>query len=281
MNNISSGLKSINELLEYEFYIPYFQRGYRWDPNQVNDLLNDIWDFYKKKKLTEKEFYCLQPIVVMKSNGKYTLIDGQQRLTTIYIILTVLDTVMKMLEKKKFTLEYQTRHDSEAFLQDIDYSKKEDNIDYYHMCVARKTIEEWFSTKDGTAKVNFINTLLNAEGNNVLVIWYEVDNDSVDPINLFTNLNMGKIPLTNSELIKALFLNRDNFLEEKSDKAKQLRQLEIASEWDRMEQTLRDEEFWNFLQNNSIAYDNHIELIFDFISDNIDSTGKRNHMDNY
>lgn len=280
MSNITSGLKSVNELLKHDFFIPYYQRGYRWDPNQVNDLLNDIWDFYKKKKLSEKEFYCLQPIVVTKSNGKYTLIDGQQRLTTIYIIHTVLDNVMKMLEKAKFSLEYETRADSEAFLKDIDYSKRNDNIDYFHMCQARETVEEWFSTKDGTAKVNFLNTLLNDEGNNVQVIWYEVD-DSVDPINLFTNLNMGKIPLTNAELIKALFLNRDNFVDEKNDKAKQLRQLEIASDWDRMEQTLREEEFWYFLQDNSIKYDNYIELIFDLISENIDNTGKKRHYDKY
>jgi uncharacterized protein with ParB-like and HNH nuclease domain len=57
MSQISSGLKSINELLDYDFYVPYYQRGYRWDSNQVNDLLNDIWDFYRKKKLSENRHY--------------------------------------------------------------------------------------------------------------------------------------------------------------------------------------------------------------------------------
>jgi len=278
MNNVSSGLKSVNELLNYHFYVPYYQRGFRWDHNQVNDLLNDVYEFYKKKKMSEHEFYCLQPIVVTPTNGKYALIDGQQRLTTIYIILTVLDNVMQMLGKNKFSLEYETRPDSESFLKAIDYSKKDDHIDYLYMCQARETIEQWFSNKDGTAKVNLLNTLLNDEGNNVQVIWYEVDS-SVDPINLFTNLNMGKIPLTNAELIKALFLNRENFSSEHSEKAKQLRQLEIASDWDRMEQTLREEEFWFFLQDNQIKYDNHIELIFDLISDNIAS--RKDHYDKY
>jgi hypothetical protein len=226
------------------------------------------------------EFYCLQPIVVTPKNGNYTLIDGQQRLTTIYIIFTVLDDVMKLLGKKKFSIEYQTRSDSESFLMDIDCSKRSNNIDYFHICNARDTVENWFASKDGTAKVNFLNTLLNKEGNNVQVIWYEVD-DSIDPINLFTNLNMGKIPLTNAELIKAIFLNRDNFIDEKNEKTKQLRQLEIASDWDRMEQTLREEEFWYFLQDNSNTFENHIELIFDLIADNIDSTGKRKHYDKY
>ncbi|MBN2282204.1 MAG: DUF262 domain-containing protein [Candidatus Marinimicrobia bacterium] len=280
MTNISSGLKSINELLNYDFFIPYYQRGFRWDNNQVNDLLNDIYDFYKKKKLSENEFYCLQPIVVTPTDGKYTLIDGQQRLTTIYIIMAVLDEVMRMLGKTKFSLEYQTREDSEVFLKDIDYIKRDDNIDYFHMCQAKETIEDWFSKKDGGVKVNLLNTLLNEEGNNVRIIWYEVDS-TIDPINLFTNLNMGKIPLTNAELIKALFLNRDNFIDEKNEKAKQLRQLEIASDWDRIEQTLREEEFWYFLQDDNNHYDNHIEIIFDLISENMVKRGTKEHYDKY
>ena len=56
-------LKSINELLGMKFFIPLYQRGYRWTEQQVKDLLNDIWEFSKKKK-QEYEFYCLQPLVV-------------------------------------------------------------------------------------------------------------------------------------------------------------------------------------------------------------------------
>ena len=93
-------LKSLYELLGMKFFIPNYQRGYRWTEQQVKDLLNDIWEFSKKKK-QEYEFYCLQPLVVKLMNAEdkqkcqlnadekwYEVIDGQQRLTTIFLILS-------------------------------------------------------------------------------------------------------------------------------------------------------------------------------------------------
>jgi uncharacterized protein with ParB-like and HNH nuclease domain len=58
------GLKSIKELLGMNFFIPAYQRGYRWKETQVKQLLDDIWQFRENK--TEGEFYCLQPVVVTK-----------------------------------------------------------------------------------------------------------------------------------------------------------------------------------------------------------------------
>ncbi|MGC4041907.1 MAG: DUF262 domain-containing protein [Flavobacterium sp.] len=277
--NTKIELKSINDLLKEDFFIPSFQRGYRWDSEQVNDLLDDLLEFYNKEKVKE-EFYCLQPIVVTPYNSKFSVIDGQQRLTTIYIILTYLGELMKILGKTNFTIEFQTRKDSEQFLQEIDMTKREDNIDYHHICNALETVSNWFNSKDGTAKINLLNTLLNESGNNVQVIWYEVENTTdTDAIDIFTRINMGKIPLTNSELIKALFLRRDNF--KGADEVRRLRQLEIAGEWDRIEHSLRDEEFWYFLQDGKTLYDNHIELVFNLMSNNLNSRGEVLSSDKY
>ena len=81
-------------LLNYCFNIPEYQRGYRWEKKQVEDLLNDIKDFIDKRSanlVKENEFYCLQPVVVYKtSDYNYDVIDGQQRLTTLYLILQAL-----------------------------------------------------------------------------------------------------------------------------------------------------------------------------------------------
>ena len=108
-NNIT--LKSIGELLGWNFYIPNYQRGYRWTDQQVIDLLNDIYEFVKKPRTVEdntiEEFYCLQPVVVrqlsqdeisakklISSNSNetwYEVIDGQQRLTTIRILLSFME----------------------------------------------------------------------------------------------------------------------------------------------------------------------------------------------
>lgn len=70
------------------FYIPSYQRGYRWSETEVVRLLDDIYQNGKKN-------YCLQPVVVRKKEDRYELIDGQQRLTTLYLIYkySLTDTV--------------------------------------------------------------------------------------------------------------------------------------------------------------------------------------------
>ena len=79
-NNIQLEERLVGEI-KGEFSVPSYQRGYRWDDSQVNQLLNDIIENGNKT-------YCLQPLVVRKkAEGVFELIDGQQRLTTIYILL--------------------------------------------------------------------------------------------------------------------------------------------------------------------------------------------------
>jgi len=262
-NNNILKLKSIYELLNENFYIPSYQRGYRWTETQVKALLNDIWEFRNSNPKTN-EFYCLQPIVVTKSNNSngnpWELIDGQQRLTTIYIILNYFNKRFTEEYKKPiFSLEYETREDSKDFLLNINRELKDENIDYYFIYEAFETIKEWFSSKS-----NFINEFESFLLNNTKVIWYEVDDESVSSIDIFTRINDGKIPLTNAELVKALFLQRDNF-EIKLD----LKQLQIASEWDQIEKKLQNNSFWYFIYSskNDIKYENRIEYIFDLMYD--------------
>lgn len=99
---------AIGELLDGRyFYIPAYQRGYRWTEKQVDDLLRDLLCFANDSKMDE-EFYCLQPIIVrpitnenkikelFKSDsveeqinkGVWEIIDGQQRLTSIFYYIS-------------------------------------------------------------------------------------------------------------------------------------------------------------------------------------------------
>jgi hypothetical protein len=270
-NQIS--LKCIHDLLELQFVIPDYQRGYRWSPQQVEELLEDIWEFRQKDGKLKQEFYCLQPVVVVTmDDGKYSVVDGQQRLTTILIILEVLKSIRKALEQEgKYSIQYQTRKGSEEFLKSFDLSRKDENIDYFHMCQAYEVADSWFEGKAQTVKLNFLNTLLasDEEGMNVKVIWYEVNESHSDPRKIFTRINKGKIPLNNAELIKALFLSKDNF-NDASSKELRLRQLEIATEWDHIELTLRDpnSQFWDFITDGKSDRDNRIEFLFDQIAKN-------------
>ena len=239
---------AVGKLLGMNFSIPGYQRGYRWTEQQVNDLLNDINEFEPENG----SWYCLQPLVVMKKDEKWEVIDGQQRLTTIYLILACLGVT------DKYTIEYETREDSKEFLEKIS-----ENIDFFYMHKAYETIEKFFDKKKNQEhfQEDFKDKLLN----NVKFIWYEIDEEE-NPVTVFTRLNMGKIPLTTAELIKALLLNRSNFgAGEGKNETLRLRQQEMASEWDTVEYTLQNDEFWLFLNQPGDNRPTRIDFIFDLI----------------
>lgn len=257
--------KTIGELLDYNFLIPSYQRGYRWEKTQVEDLLRDIWEFITKPQKNNNEWYCLQPIVVKeKKDNTFEVIDGQQRLTTIYLILKHLEKVIDG-DRKFFELEYETRKDSMDFLLKIDESRSEENIDFFYIFDAYKTINNWFNDLANSGEKSLSAKFITPFLENTKVIWFEISSDK-DEIEIFTRTNMGKIPLTDSELIKALFLNSSNFTYA-SDEEFRLRQLEIASEWDRIEYTLQNDEFWYFITNIHDKPYNRIDYIFNLIKD--------------
>ena len=117
MENILE-LKTINELQQFSFYIPSYQRGYRWSKNEVKDLLNDISEFTPRlvDDTDEKTWYCLQPIVTKKKeNGQFEVIDGQQRLTTIYLILHFMNSschIYHHIAPRNYYCNYQSMHNS-------------------------------------------------------------------------------------------------------------------------------------------------------------------------
>lgn len=259
--------KMIPDLKDMRFLIPAYQRGYRWTRQEVRDLLSDLMEFNSQNG-TQK--YCLQPFVVRKMpDNRWEVIDGQQRLTTIYIFLKVAIEEIKSA-KSPYELEYETRPDSAEFLQNLSEnsrSNKKDNIDYYYMVNAWEAMKEWFDEQPdyATAVLQIYPKMMN----DTQIIWYQINDDS-EPVDIFTKINVGKIPLTNAELIKALFLKRENFIlngvASVPDGEIYKRQLEISTEWDRIEQSLREDAFWMFLCNDEKAYDTRIDFIFDLLA---------------
>jgi len=292
-------LKAIGDLLGMNFFIPSYQRGYRWTSRQVKELLDDIYEFACKPSKTEKEFYCLQPVVVRKctdeevsffelqsemdNNEWYEVIDGQQRLTTIRILITYFEknflkgSFEENDYRKPYAICYQTRKNSQSYLANIDPGQSNDYIDYYHINDAYNTIEEWFKKQANprAAKLSILNTITTTMSDPshinfgvVQVIWYQINDlssvgsDSSTAIDLFTRINLGKIPLRNAELIKALFLQEKNFKD-----VPILRQIEMANEWDRMEFSLQDDDFWLFLNKEENTVPARIEFLFNIIYD--------------
>lgn len=257
-NNIILETKFVADI-RGSFYIPSYQRGYRWSETEVVRLLDDIYQNGKKN-------YCLQPVVVRKKGDQYELIDGQQRLTTLYLIYKYMKNMNPFFNEPAFTLSYQTRDQSEEFLKTLDMTKQDENIDFWFIANAYNTIKEWFE-QDLQIRVMHIFEYLKED---VKIIWYEVG-ESEDAISLFTRLNIGKIPLTSAELVKAMFLSRNN-----AENMRREKQEEISLQWDGIERELHNESLWFFLTNSVKGeYQTRIDLVLDLIAGKEESTREK------
>src|SRR5690554_6535844 len=104
-DTIETPLRYIHELEDVNFHIDKYQRGFRWGMREITSLLEDISSFTS----AYDSFYCLQPLVVrQKEPNHFELIDGQQRCTSIYLILKYL------LQEDFFNIKYETRGTEEG-----------------------------------------------------------------------------------------------------------------------------------------------------------------------
>ena len=290
----------IGELLEYEFYIPDYQRGYRWTATEVRELLNDLKE-YQETHTKDSPPYYLQPLVVKKrkeksSKGeqKYEVIDGQQRLTTIGLILHYIsqkDPVVKLKDlllnpssesipipanvqaaaeavpsPATVNITYETRDTEKVSLTDIIGKGDAESLDEYHIKTVYGAIQKWFADhskqeqnreqkQNSEQEQNILRTLTE----HTEVIWYEPDGDAHE---LFQRLNIGRIPLTNAELIRALFLTSKS-----TDIYGEREQVLIAEQWNDIERRFADDHFWYFLTNEDPeTYDTRIDLLFETIT---------------
>ncbi|WP_043199682.1 DUF262 domain-containing protein [Pseudomonas putida] len=261
MNHSDLCLKPIHELLTdqagnpTQFWIPAYQRGYRWKPLQVTQLLDDIREFSQRRNPQPEDFYCLQPLVIKATeHGPLEVVDGQQRLTTLLLILRHFnERLSEKYRQKLYTLDYETRPQLLAFLDDPDEAAAEENVDYFYLLSAIKAIENWFSSRG-----HEVDDIKSAVLNKTRVIWFELA-DQDNAVDAFTRLNVGKIPLTDDELIRALFLKRGDAGEHDAT----AQQLKIAHEWDQLEKALQAGEFWYFLSNQQSRPQNRIGFLFE------------------
>ena len=309
---------AVRELMnDLYFFIPCYQRGYRWGKTQIYDLCNDLLDYaLKKEQETEKgnqnkSFYCLQPIIVIPKRFKikdqdhdgFEVVDGQQRLTSLYVLyrylvnvdnnfslLVDLDISNKELiasnryNTKLYHIFYETRPDDFDTIEKIGYVSLANtditDIDIAHISNAYQYIKDWYSDiENGAPKVfkrfgktntsnnditrYLLDLLHNAKDSPkgcVQVIWYQLDREK-DAVKEFIKENTGKIRLTDTELIKGLFLQKRNW-----DKVvAPLQQISIGKDWELIENTLHHNDFWAFLSKDIHQEDNRINIVFEYI----------------
>ncbi|ANO50825.1 DUF262 domain-containing protein [Woeseia oceani] len=265
MNDQLIDLRAVDELRVDDsgearrFFIPDYQRGFRWSPLQVRQLLDDIREFTQRRNPQPEEFYCLQPLVIKarSDEGDFEVVDGQQRLTTLLLIMRHFnERLAERYRQPLFRLDYKTRPSLDAFLDEPSEEAANVNVDFYHLYHAIDTIEDWFEERDSE-----VEKIKDALLNQTKVIWFQLA-DSDNPVEAFTRLNVGKIPLTNDELIRALFLRRSG----PDDKDATSLQLRIAYEWDHLEKTLQSDAFWYFLSNQPGKSENRIGFLFDLVA---------------
>ena len=235
-NGASLQLKLVGEIAG-RFVVARYQRGFRWGKAEVECLLNDIHGSVGKP-------YSLQPVVVKpKKDGGWELVDGQQRLTTLYLVFRYLKVSgLKPNIDLAYQLVYDTRPGSAEYLETLDPDLRNRNIDFFHLFQAYECISEWFARHSVNQRQVVADDLFGAFMKSVRVIWYEAHD--VDATELFTRLNVGRIPLNDAELFKALLLSRASTVQSVAS-----RPTEIAAQWDGIERDLRNPEVWAFVSN--------------------------------
>jgi hypothetical protein len=236
-----------------DFFVASYQRGYRWGEQEVRQLLDDIRD-------SDGATYYLQPVVVKsREDGSWELVDGQQRLTTLYLIFRYLKNTHLPSAAANYSITYETRQGSKAYLDTLNEADAGSNIDFFHMFRAYQCIEGWFAkfehrtTHEATRIYGYL-------FDHVKVLWYEAPQED-DPIDLFTRLNVGRIPLTDAELVKALLLSHGDAGPGHTDRA-----LEISAHWDAIERDLREPEVWAFVSAEAKEEATRISLLLDTLA---------------
>ncbi len=283
--SMDENYKLLKDVVGFSYVIGSYQRGYRWDEVNVRELLEDIFEdklvedyrFTRNDYMDENEVitelisrvrdteYCLQPLVLKKNDNGYSVIDGQQRLTTLYIIMKALCSVSDKKFPVKFSIEYKSREKSKEFLQNLSDDSEATNIDAAYILQAYHFSEEWFLERNKAfielLDENFVecneSRLISAFATylyKILLektkfIWDEIDESSADmnkkEQKIFADRNTGRLELTDSELIKSLFMNPEYY--GKGEVNLKDRQTLISEIWDIYENELHNDELWKFL----------------------------------
>jgi len=193
------------------YEVPIYQRNYAWEKDEISALIQDVYDAFS----TNKQTYFIGTLVSFnKGDNVYEVIDGQQRLTTINLVLNALDV---HLQNK---LTYRARKKSNDTIQSIPHFDIDDKdygiVNGYKY--AKISINEIVpNTSQDEFKSYF--------QNNVHLIHYEVPKD-IDLNHYFEIMNSRGEQLEKHEIIKARLIEK--LIDE--DKAKFNRLWEYCSE---------------------------------------------------
>ncbi|UAB80054.1 DUF262 domain-containing protein [Marixanthomonas sp. SCSIO 43207] len=237
-NKIEASDKSINDLLkDQKFFIDYFQREYRWQEKHMEALIEDLSNAFlrsykqgdKRSEVANYQSYYLGPVVFSVADGKNSIIDGQQRITSITLLLIYLNHLQKgkgnlvNIESLIFSEKYgeksfnMTDEDRQAVLKGLfenqEYNIKEsDDETVYNIVDRYNDIHNFFPEDLVTdALPYFIDWFI---GNVVLVKITAYSDENAYTI--FETMNDRGMNLTATEMLKGFVLSRINNSTERS-----------------------------------------------------------------
>lgn len=228
LRTVDQVLRSLEKFPKKKIFIPSYQRGYRWTPDEARQLLDDVYTW-------EGGPYFLQLLAVREDEEKHHLriIDGQQRLTTSLLILSE-------LEERDYVKEW------------IEFESREigNGIDLHYRNMVSNSIRDWLSKRSPDEKENLRKAIRNAQ-----FLYFKVD--AAAEADFFSRINTWKITATDSELVKCLLLSReDNEEKEKVDKR--------AFEWNQVERWLSREDVWGFLDGARSKCEDRMGQLLEF-----------------
>lgn len=274
MSQIKSDKWDIKEVFKQWYCIPNYQRPYVWEKDQIIELLDDIYIACDKDKESD---YFLGSLVLKETKNKdyieYDVLDGQQRLTTLFLLTAVIrdltdneqrqNTCHESIFQKgnpddnipeRLRLIFEIRNDVKEFIdeyikqkngttsitsikiEDLAQNKSADKS-VYNMANAILYMREYLQEKI-RKNANFLDKFFPFFRNKVILI-YVASQNLDDAFRMFTVLNNRGIKLRNADILKA-----DNLsLVKEKDK-----QQEYAKNWEKIENYFGDE-FDNFLSH--------------------------------
>ena len=118
---LNINLDNEDSIFKRNYIVPIYQRAYAWQKDEIERLIDDIFN------IKEKKYYIGTITVTKRKNQIYELIDGQQRITTLYLLYIYLD----LIDKNNIKLSYEIRND-DVFKKLIEEKKKNnDEINNY------------------------------------------------------------------------------------------------------------------------------------------------------
>lgn len=280
MNDLNEELKDFDTLpvafllqgkqSPFTFHIPSFQRGYRWEEKHVKDMLDDLYEFVGSNQTS----YFLQPLVVRRTQDEHVweVLDGQQRLTTMLLILKQFSKRINVDDAEDYQL-YSIQY-IQRVTPDFDNPNPLRDLDSYYLLKAKNVISQWYEEKRKNGDKSILDAITHAlyypdNKQKVKFIWYVVSEDEttltsdLNAIKVFNRLNKGKISLTSSELIKALFYMKFKSSHNKLDVDR------FSLEWDQMEKQFEKDEFWYFISDRQEDVGTRMDVLFDYVA-NVD-----------